>query len=133
MEVTDALDTFHLNTYDRLVQAGEILERVDNTAATVDSLATEVAPEWREISDNLARTTESLDSILTRIDSGEGALGRLLTDEALHDEALQALIAINRWLAEIDTLLSGAKEPREERTIPYESISSSTPPDGDGQ
>ncbi|SVB40853.1 uncharacterized protein METZ01_LOCUS193707, partial [marine metagenome] len=38
-----------------------------------------------EMGENLDSATESLRSVLARIDSGQGTLGRLSTDEALYE------------------------------------------------
>jgi phospholipid/cholesterol/gamma-HCH transport system substrate-binding protein len=70
------------------------VQNVEQLTARLDHLATA-----------LDRTTASATAVLTRIDRGEGSLGRLSTDDALYKDANQAMIGIHNAAAELTTLL----------------------------
>ena len=66
----------------------ELVGRLDGTAATFDSSA------------------KSLDSILARMDRGEGTLGKLSTDETLYKNAAEATENLNKATVELNKLLA---------------------------
>ena len=54
-----------------------------------------------EMAENLDSATESLRSVLARMDSGEGTLGRLSTDEALYDNLNSAVENVTSLLKDL--------------------------------
>ncbi|MBN1475639.1 MCE family protein [Candidatus Sumerlaeota bacterium] len=120
MEMIDLLQTIHLDTQDRLVQLGNILDDVEGMTSSTSA-------SWEVAVENLTATTESLRVILGRLEEGEGSLGLLLTDESLYQELVNSLAAANRWIAEIDAMLVGTEEPLEERVVPYDQMSRTAP------
>jgi phospholipid/cholesterol/gamma-HCH transport system substrate-binding protein len=74
-------------------------EELDQAIARADSTLVEL----QAAGGNLARATSSLESILERLDRGEGTLGRLTTDEALYENfnsTLEEVRALARDLRE---------------------------------
>jgi phospholipid/cholesterol/gamma-HCH transport system substrate-binding protein len=120
VEMIDLLQTIHIDTQDRLVQLGNILD-------DVETFTSSTAVSWEVTAENLAATSESLRVILERLEEGEGSLGLLLTDESFHRELVETLSAANRWIAEIDAMLVGAEEPLEERVVPYDQMTRTAP------
>jgi phospholipid/cholesterol/gamma-HCH transport system substrate-binding protein len=55
--------------------------------------------------DTLDRSSKSVQSILNRIDRGEGTLGKLSTDEELYKNANEAVANLNKATAELNKLL----------------------------
>ena len=66
----------------------ELVGKLDGTAATFD------------------RSAKSLDSILARMDRGEGTLGKLSTDETLYKNAAEATENLNKATVELNKLLA---------------------------
>lgn len=66
----------------------ELVGKLDGTANTFD------------------RTAKSLDSILARMDRGEGTLGKLSTDETLYKNAADATENLNKATVELNKLLA---------------------------
>jgi len=65
----------------------------------------EVATRMDEVLAGLDRSSDSLESILGRIDRGEGSLGKLTTDEALYDNVASAAANLDKAAVEIQALL----------------------------
>lgn len=106
-ELTDAIDTVHIYSHDRLVQAGEIMDRIDNTLSEIDSYVVGNSDDWETTTTNLASASAHLESLLSRLDSGEGTAGLLMTDDTLHTEMVDLIAAVSRWIVSIDAWLSG--------------------------
>lgn len=66
----------------------ELTARMDTTLATLD------------------RSSKSLETVLGRMDRGEGTLGKLSTDEALYDNAVEATKNLNKATAEMQKLMA---------------------------
>jgi phospholipid/cholesterol/gamma-HCH transport system substrate-binding protein len=64
-----------------------------------------VAARMDEVLAGLDRSSDSLESILGRIDRGEGSLGKLTTDEALYDNVSSAAANLDKAAVEIRELL----------------------------
>jgi phospholipid/cholesterol/gamma-HCH transport system substrate-binding protein len=119
-EIGDAIDTFHLYSQESFVQASEVLEHLDGTVELLDDYSTRNAERWSAITADIASTSRSVANLLARVDSGEGSVGLLMTDEALYHEFTGALAALSEWLTEVDAWLAGAEQPLEERVVPYD-------------
>jgi phospholipid/cholesterol/gamma-HCH transport system substrate-binding protein len=65
-------------------------DRVESGLARADSTLTEL----RLAGEGLARATASLETVLARVERGEGTLGRLATEEGLYQNLNTALEAI---------------------------------------
>jgi phospholipid/cholesterol/gamma-HCH transport system substrate-binding protein len=68
--------------------------------STVDSLAVASA-RFAEVTTELQTISAALDSIVTRVESGEGSLGKLIGDEAAHEEFVAAVREVRDLVAEI--------------------------------
>ena len=77
-------------------RAEEIMSRLDDVVATN-------APDVREAITNLAVSAERLNKVLTRIEKGEGTVGKLVVDPTLHDDLVQLIEKINRYGLFYDT------------------------------
>jgi phospholipid/cholesterol/gamma-HCH transport system substrate-binding protein len=69
----------------------------------------EVAARMDEVLSGLDRSSQSLESILGRIDRGEGSLGKLTTDEALYDNVSSAAANLDKAAVEIRELLADVR------------------------
>jgi phospholipid/cholesterol/gamma-HCH transport system substrate-binding protein len=69
----------------------------------------EVAARMDEVLSGLDRSSQSLESILGRIDRGEGSLGKLTTDEALYDNVSSAAANLDKAAVEIRALLEDVR------------------------
>ena len=58
---------------------------------------------------NLQSSTTSLGNILTRLDRGEGSMGRLLHDENLYGNMNRMLVNIDRFVSNLDELVVDLK------------------------
>jgi len=65
----------------------QLAERLDGTVGTLD------------------KSSKSLESILARVDRGEGTLGKLSTDDTLYKNASEASANLNRATQELNKLL----------------------------
>jgi len=75
-------------------------EKRDPASATIDSL--EVASAGLVVvSRELQSVTASLDTIMRRVERGEGSIGRLLADDAAHEEFLAAVREVRLLVEEI--------------------------------
>lgn len=119
-EMTDAIDTLHIYSHDRLVQAGEIMDRIDRTLREIDSYAVNNSDSWEETTTNLASASAHLESLLARLDAGEGTAGLLLTDNTLHNEVVDLVAAIRRWIVSIDAWLSGVASVPDASVFEYD-------------
>jgi phospholipid/cholesterol/gamma-HCH transport system substrate-binding protein len=75
-------------------------DKRDVAEATVDSLAVASA-RFAQVTGDLQTISTSLDSILGRVESGEGSLGKLIGDDAAHDEFVAAIREVRDLVAEI--------------------------------
>jgi phospholipid/cholesterol/gamma-HCH transport system substrate-binding protein len=80
-----------------------VTERLDSTLAnpaierSVNQLD-ELTESLREMAEGLAGATSAMSSILGRMDSGEGAFGKALTDSTLHTDLHELLVSMRELL-----------------------------------
>lgn len=74
---------------------------LENTVKKVE----EVANRMDEVLAGLDNSSKSLESILGRIDRGEGSLGKLTTDQTLYDNVSSAAANLDKAAVEIQALL----------------------------
>lgn len=77
-----------------------VAEKRGNAASAVDSLAVASA-RFAEVTSELQTISAALDSIVARVEGGEGSLGKLIGDEAAHDEFVAAIREVRALVAEI--------------------------------
>jgi phospholipid/cholesterol/gamma-HCH transport system substrate-binding protein len=90
-----------------LRRSAEGLERVttgDELEETVKQVQA-LTERADEVLVGLDRSSQSLESILGRIDRGEGSLGKLTTDEALYDNVSRAAANLDKTATELQALL----------------------------
>ena len=59
--------------------------------------------------EGLRTTTTALDNILTRLDRGEGTLGKMLHDEKLYDDVDRMFVNMDRLVSNLDELVVDLK------------------------
>ncbi|MFH1502412.1 MAG: MlaD family protein [Candidatus Eisenbacteria bacterium] len=72
----------------------------EGATATVDSL-TVASARFAELTTELKGISESLDVIVTRVEQGEGSLGKVIGDDTAHDEFLAAVREVRELVAKI--------------------------------
>ncbi len=72
----------------------------DGASATVDSL-TVASARFAQLTVELKNISASLDSIVTRVERGEGSLGKVIGDDTAHDEFLAAVREVRELVAKI--------------------------------
>lgn len=85
---------------------------LERTVRSIDSLTAQLA----EASTTLDSTAESLDSILRKIDDGEGSMGRLVNDPVLHDKMVAAMENLQAASEEVALMMRDFREDPEKYT-----------------
>jgi phospholipid/cholesterol/gamma-HCH transport system substrate-binding protein len=85
---------------------------LERTVQNIDSLTARLAAASAQFEE----TSESLDSILRKIDEGEGSMGRLVNDPVLHDKMVAAMENMQAATEEIALLTKDVRE-RPERYL----------------
>jgi phospholipid/cholesterol/gamma-HCH transport system substrate-binding protein len=87
----------------RTLQATErVMQRVDSmlgsgTGANVDSISRNLA----RLSDHLGHTTAALDTLLTRMNRGEGTLGRMASDTMMYHDLHELSVSLTKLLTDL--------------------------------
>ncbi|HEX9349369.1 MAG TPA: MlaD family protein [Gemmatimonadales bacterium] len=87
----------------RTLQATErVMQRVDSmlasgTGRNIDSISTNLT----KLTNNLARTTASIDTLLERINRGQGTLGRMAADTAMYANLRDLSVALTALLTDL--------------------------------
>jgi phospholipid/cholesterol/gamma-HCH transport system substrate-binding protein len=101
---SDATADLKLAVGDLKSMAADLRSLVDDkrgvAESTVDSLAVASA-RFAHVTTDLQTISASLDSILGRVESGEGSLGKLIGDDAAHEEFVAAVREVRDLVAEI--------------------------------
>jgi phospholipid/cholesterol/gamma-HCH transport system substrate-binding protein len=80
--------------------------KVSNTLDNLES----TSGRLNAMMDELQTTTTALDNILTRIDRGEGTIGRLLQDDSLYEDVARVFVKMDRLVDNIDRLVVDVNE-----------------------
>jgi phospholipid/cholesterol/gamma-HCH transport system substrate-binding protein len=72
----------------------------DPASEAIDSMA-EASESFVEVAGRLETIAASLDTIITRVENGEGTLGKLLTQDDAHDEFMAAVKELRTLVARI--------------------------------
>src|SRR5712664_2246396 len=87
----------------RTLQATErVMQRVDSmlgsgTGANVDSISRNLA----RLTDHLGHTTAALDTLLSRMNRGEGTLGRLASDTMMYHDLHELSVSLTKLLTDL--------------------------------
>ena len=76
----------------------------DKVSNTLDNLE-DTSGRLSAMMDELQTTTTALDNILTRMDRGEGTIGKLLQDERLYEDAVRVAGKMDRLVTNLDELV----------------------------
>jgi len=77
-----------------------VSEKRDPAGEAVDAMAGAVVG-FSEVTAELKTISASLDSIVTRVEAGDGTLGKLINEDQAHDEFLAAIREVRELVAEI--------------------------------
>jgi len=87
-----------------VTQAETTIGDLGELASSAASLLATLEPQMREVGPAIAearQTLEALQQVASRLEGGEGTLGRLLEDPALFEEAQATLATLRRVLADV--------------------------------
>lgn len=76
---------------------GELSDQVQSNSGTIGKLMSDPA-----LYDNLAATSERLDSVMAKIDRAEGSLGLMVSDTALYVEVTNLMVRMNNLVTDIE-------------------------------
>jgi phospholipid/cholesterol/gamma-HCH transport system substrate-binding protein len=79
---------------------GKFSLAADNVCASsrrVDEFVRVAQGDMTQITANISASAKRIDAILNRLEKGEGTAGKLLTDQALHDEMLRLIHNLNQY------------------------------------
>lgn len=93
--VTAAISNMENFSASLKTEGPELVANLSKAAEELKGLVEENRPA-------IKRTTESLDQIAQKIDSGEGSLGKLIKDDSLHESIKNAAQGIERTVSAID-------------------------------
>jgi len=74
--------------------------KTDDAGDAIDSVGM-AAESFAEVSAELATISATLDSLVTRIEAGEGTLGKIVTDDSAYNEFTAAVTEVRDLVAEI--------------------------------
>ena len=96
--------TFELNKgiNKEIIKLDQILDDVKIVTDKSDELSIMIS-ELRKSSESITNSTKKLDQIFSKLENGEGTLGKLINDESLHDN-------INNVINEIHVLVKDFKD-----------------------
>jgi phospholipid/cholesterol/gamma-HCH transport system substrate-binding protein len=80
-------------------------EEIDRAVKRLDSLSASA----ERTSNTVEKTTKALDTVLGRIERGEGTLGKMSTDEVLYTNMNKTLESVNATSGELKSLLADLK------------------------
>ena len=86
----------------RLASSDELYVSLDRTVRNAETLTLHLDQSQVEMRRNLVSLTSSLDSLLKKIDRGEGTLGRMAKDPALYDNLASASARMDSALARVE-------------------------------
>ncbi len=76
--------------------------KTDDAENVIDTVG-EASQNFAEVSAELATISATLDSLVTRIEAGEGTLGKIVTDDSAYNEFTAAVTEVRDLVAEIRT------------------------------
>jgi phospholipid/cholesterol/gamma-HCH transport system substrate-binding protein len=89
--------------FERTINAPELeagVKRVDAITKNAD----EAAKKMSDVSDSLGRSSKAMEDVMSRIQRGEGTLGRATRDDKLYDNLSQAAASINEASVNLNKL-----------------------------
>lgn len=87
-----------------VARADTTLEAIGQTAESVNQVVAGLEPTLAEIGPTVAEARQAIATLnraATRIEQGEGTLGRLVEDPALYEETQRAIVTLRRLLADL--------------------------------
>ncbi len=82
----------------------EIASKIESTMNQVEGFVSENREDIKEAIENIKSASARLDSTLEKIESGEGTIGKLVTDEKAYEDFSSAMDGINRQIKKYETL-----------------------------
>ena len=93
-------------TIGRLFQDPELYERSLRTTNRAQNALTDVTATIDSVGARITATLKGLDSVIGKVDSGEGTLARLVNESELHDEVLATSRRLDSLIVEMDSLVT---------------------------
>lgn len=82
----------------------EIASKIESTMNEVEGFVSENREDIKGAIENIKSASARLDSTLERIESGEGTIGKLVTDDKAYEDFSSAMDGINRQIKKYETL-----------------------------
>ena len=89
-------------TLGRLTSSDEVYVSLDRTIRSAETLTAHLDRSQGEMRSNMISLTSTLDSLLKRIDRGEGTFGKMAKDPALYDNLASASSRMDSTLARVE-------------------------------
>jgi phospholipid/cholesterol/gamma-HCH transport system substrate-binding protein len=90
-------------SFEKTIGAPELQSGVKRVE-TITKSADEAAKKMSEVSESLGRSSKAMEDMMTRIQRGEGSLGRATRDDKLYDNLSQAAASINEASVNLNKL-----------------------------
>jgi phospholipid/cholesterol/gamma-HCH transport system substrate-binding protein len=87
-----------------MARADSTMQIITQVARTVDGVVTQLEPQVSEVGPLIADARQAmatLERVGTRLENGEGTLGRLMEDPALYEETQAAIAGLRRFMADV--------------------------------
>lgn len=99
-------------TGDNKEQIKEIVDQVNDITATLDELINDDSPDgfkttWKNTMVRLDSTMKNIDQITTKINNGEGAIGKLISDEQTGEDVSTAIEGISSLVDSANKISTG--------------------------
>lgn len=91
-------------------QIARMLEQVDTVVTENRGNLKESIANIKQVSESVQVSVDNLNAITTKIASGEGTLGKLVNDEAAHDQLMSALGSVEKGVGALGATLNRVNE-----------------------
>lgn len=93
-------------------QIGEIVDQVNNITATLDELVNDESEKgfkstWKTTMERLNTSMKNIEDITTKINSGQGTIGKLISDEQTAEDVSQAIEGLSGLVGAADKISTG--------------------------
>ncbi len=89
--VNKTLDNFEIFSSSLKEKTPEVMDKFSKISKDLDSVIEENRENLKETISGLKDTTKSINNIATKIDKGEGTIGKLVNDDSLYHDAKKSL------------------------------------------
>jgi phospholipid/cholesterol/gamma-HCH transport system substrate-binding protein len=93
----DIVEENRQNVSNAVAKVSSAAGTLQNASRRVDDLVVTNQDDIRIAIQNLTESSERLNTMMTRLEQGEGTLGKLIVDPSLHDEVLRLVRNLRRY------------------------------------